>query len=469
MRSQASVWRILILALLIGGAPAPAGYAEAIIPFSQAAQAKSYLIVAPQRFHGALDFYVSHKQSRIPTRLVSLEDVLRTTAGVDEPERLKRYLYEAWRAQNVGYVLLVGDVDVLPVRYIVLDRKAPANFNYAFYPSDLYYSDLARPDGSFDDWNARKDDFHAAYFGEVRGETNKTDGINFDQVDYRPDIALGRWPVSTTFAVRLLVAKTLRYENDLLRRQKPGARRAAFFAMGGWVDSRPVMDAAADVLNAAWTVEKRYYTDERRNDGTPAPNAIQMKRLLNQGVGLVCHMGHGASLSWDGCLSRADLTQINNADRLPILMSVSCSTARFVSFAPYEGYVDVNGQAHVGTNNGEVFTQPPPPPAPYQTGRYNTSGIGEHLLCSSPHGAVAYIGCYAGSQPCGLTLLDGFVRAVGTAPEAGQVTRLGDCWSQAVRHYYEKERLAILVPTKSWYPPTVFFQAMKFTFFGDPT
>ena len=75
-------------------------------------------------------------------------------------------------------MLLVGDVDVLPVRFMVLDRVTPAAFDYAFYPSDLYYGDLAKPDGSFEDWNARKEGFHAGYFGEVRGEKNKEDPIN---------------------------------------------------------------------------------------------------------------------------------------------------------------------------------------------------------------------------------------------------------------------------------------------------
>ena len=36
----------------------------------------------------------------------------------DDPERLKRFLYDAWRKRHLKYVLLAGDVDVLPVRYI---------------------------------------------------------------------------------------------------------------------------------------------------------------------------------------------------------------------------------------------------------------------------------------------------------------------------------------------------------------
>jgi hypothetical protein len=39
----------------------------------------------------------------------------------------------------------------------------------------------------------------------------------------------------------------------------------------------------------------------------------------------------------------------------------------------------------------------------------------------------------------------------------------------ALRHYYEKENLATLKRDAGWYPPSIFFQAMKFMVFGDPS
>jgi hypothetical protein len=147
------------------------------------------------------------------------------------------------------------------------------------------------------------------------------------------------------------------------------------------------------------------------------------------------------------------------------MLSTGCSTARFATLPPYEPYVDIHGKTHEGTNAGQVFAAPPPPPAPYQSGKHNPIGLGEELLRRGPDGAVAYIGCNTGSQPCALTLVEGFVQAFGEAREP----RLGDCWSAAVRHYYEKERLASLVPTESWYPASIFFQAMKFMVYGDPS
>ena len=176
------------------------------------------------------------------------------------------------------------------------------------------------------------------------------------------------------------------------------------------------------------------------------------------------HVGHGSDTQWIGCLSTRDLAKIKNADRLAVIMSAGCSTARFATLPPYEPYVDTSGVRHTGTDRGEVFRGPPPPPAPYQTGRLSAMGLGRQFVSSGPDGAVAYYGCNTGGQGCGVTLLEGFVHAWGQSPQP----RLGDCWAGAVRYYYEKEKLATLKPNADWYPPSIFFQGMKYMLFGDP-
>jgi hypothetical protein len=423
------------------------------------------LLIAPERFHAGLSEFVRHKNQLLPTELVSLEHVLRVSSGVDDPERLKRYLYTQWREQQVGYVLLVGDVDVLPVRYMVLDRVTPQACDYAFYPADLYYSDLAKQDGGFDDWNGQKESFHAAYFGEVRGEKNKQDAINFDGVDYRPDIAVGRWPVSSEAEVQLVAAKTQAYETGVLAHNKAGQDRAAVFVVGGWVDARGRVNHMVDALAANWSIEKRFYSDGNPTFDTPPPDETQLLELLNGGVGLVIHAGHGSDLAWEQCFSVQSFDRLHNADRLPVMISAGCSTAICGALGPYQAYIDVDGREHEGTDRGEVFQTPPPPPAVYQTGRFNPTGLGEQLLRQKADGAVAYIGCNTGSQPCALTLVEGFTKALAADPQ----TRLGDCWSDAIAYYYQHEQLEKLVPTDDWYPASIFFQGMKFMLFGDPS
>lgn len=425
-----------------------------------------FLVVAPRAWLPTLEEFVAYKRTRLPTEVRPLEDILHGSTGADDPEKLKRFLYAEWRERGLGYVLLVGDVDVMPVRYMVLDRVTRAAYDYAFYPSDLYYADLAKPDETFEDWNAARDGFHAGYYGEVRGEKNKQDSVNFDRVDYRPEIAVGRWPVSTAEEAARVAAKTVAYERAVVANQDDHLRRVALLAVSGWVDSRPLLDhCAARLMTNAWQIEKRYYSDGRGQPGVLPASPEQVHGLFNEGMGLVVHTGHGQSDAWEQCFSVADLDHLTNAARLPVVMSVGCSTAYFAPLPPYEAYVDVNGTEHAGTNKGETFQAPPPPPAPYQRGRFNPTGLGEQMLKRNPNGAVAYIGCNTGSQPCALTLADGFVRALAGAREP----RLGDCWAAAVRFYFEAEHLASLKPNDDWYPPSIFFQGMKFMLFGDPS
>lgn len=129
------------------------------------------------------------RSKQLALELTALEDVLASSSEGDAPERIKRHLFEAWRTRRVRYALLVGDSDVFPVRFMALDRFTPAAANFAFYACDLYYADVARADGSFDDWNAHREGPFARYFGEVRGEALKSDPINMDVISTCPS-----WP-----------------------------------------------------------------------------------------------------------------------------------------------------------------------------------------------------------------------------------------------------------------------------------
>jgi hypothetical protein len=434
-------------------------------PAPAAGASKGLVIVAPESFHRSLRAFAAYKRTLLPTELVSLEAIRRSSTGADDAEKLKRYLYRAWKERQVGYALLAGDGDVMPVRYMVLDRVTAAAYDYAFYPSDLYYADLAKADGSFEDWNGAGEGFHAGYYGEVRGEKNKTDPINYDGIDYRPEIAVGRWPVSSAGDLERAAAKTMAFERARLDRRQGSRPRAALISVGGWVDTRDLMDRLAGRLGASWQVEKRYYSGKGETPRTAPPNHEEVRNLLNTGIDLMLHTGHGQTDAWEQCFNLRDLDRLTNAASLPVLVSAGCSTAYFAPLAPYDGYVDIDGREHAGTDRGEVFAAPPRPPAVYQAGKWNPTGLGEQVLKRSLDGAVAYIGCNTGSQPCALTLAEGFTRALSTSAEP----RLGDCWREAVVYYYDREHLATLKPTDNWYPPSIFFQAMKFMVFGDPS
>jgi hypothetical protein len=208
-----------------------------------------------------------------------------------------------------------------------------------------------------------------------------------------------------------------------------------------------------------YAVESQIY-----GDAAGVPSSQSVARSLRAGVDLAIHVGHGDAESWAGCLGPAERDALSSAHPA-VYFTVGCGTGHFCNEPPYQAYLDESGLLHRGTNAGEIFDEPPPPPYWLQPGPRNSTGLGERLLRMPAGGAVAYIGCNTGAQPCALTLLEGFVGALARPG----VVRVGDAWKEAVAHYWSAERLADLVPTDSWYPASVFFQGMKFMLFGDPT
>ncbi|HMP78273.1 MAG TPA: C25 family cysteine peptidase [Pirellulaceae bacterium] len=427
-------------------------------------------IIVPREWKSELEEYVVRRGDDIRGIVVAWEDLNESQSGADEPERIKRFLYEQWGQGQVDHVLLVGDASQCPVRYMVLDRVTPAAFDYAFYASDLYYADLAKQDRSFEDWNGTKDDFHGQYYGEVRGEKNKHDPINFDQIDYLPEIGVGRWPVSNRDQLQIILEKSLEHQG----RQEvtePGAvetPNAALIAVGGWIDSRPHLDRIGQSLTG-WRIEKRYFSDTQRDDGTQPPNAAEVAALFGLRQAVLFHAGHGHPDHWHDCISLRRLMRVETRGQWPIVLSAGCSTSVFAPQAPYEAYMDIHGVHHAGTNSGESFDRPPPAIAPLQPSELTYRSLGTELVVGTPHGAIAYFGCATGSQPCAMTLLEGFASALNSNPHHSQEIRLGDAYRQMIAHYVEAEGLEKLEPTGSWYPPSIFFQGMKFILFGDPT
>ena len=120
------------------------------------------------------------------------------------------------------------------------------------------------------------------------------------------------------------------------------------------------MDHWAAMLPPGWTIAKLY-------GGQPSSAPADGKgivRLLNEGVSLVVHAGHGNDNGWAGSFNVEALAHVQNNEKLPVVISVGCSTARFATLPPYEAYEDVRGNTHRGTNSGEVFHAPPPAPRP---------------------------------------------------------------------------------------------------------
>ena len=206
----------LMLPLLLFSTVAIADFSEPIV-LDDAIRTDSLdydlLIITPEEFQPAIEPLAVHKSATgMPTTLKTLEHIYGRFTGADEPEKIKRAIEHYHRFNGIKYVMLVGDVDKFPVRWVTHEEpNQPESISY-YFPSDLYYADLYDADGVFNSWNFDDDE----YFGEhLKSDSCGSDpySVNADHADLHPDVAVGRVPASNIPEVESYVAKVIRYEH----------------------------------------------------------------------------------------------------------------------------------------------------------------------------------------------------------------------------------------------------------------
>ncbi len=460
------------------------------------------LIIAHEDFIEPLKELQEWKtRTGIRTGLISWQEYDRYTSwGWDTPERIKKGIELAQKTYGVKYVMLVGDSDMLPVRYTYTDRTKADNtpggqtIGYgAYFAGDLYYADLYKQDGTFDNWDYN--DNHI--YGQLHGEYFTNDPINIDRIDMIPDVAVGRIPARTVTDVENYVNKVIDYETRTYEEERTGTttewfKSALFIVPYSPADDLDViyLDAKENIARDSLTTARdfeltRLYdplvsgTAASLTDGTPTEELI--KYWIHSGVGFVNYGGHGNRDVWDGVFYTWTLGNVTfHNSKLPIVLSVGCGTAQFAVQPPYETYVDINGRTHLGIDNGELWPTPPNPPTLPQPASLQTDihdSFPEHMLCYYPNkGAIGYVGCVTAAQAWSKILDEYFFQGY------DEGVTLGDMWTNMVTQYCENSKTVsgyTLGPIgrgensiKSggdWFKVAGYHQPIKFMLFGDPS
>jgi len=146
-----------------------------------------YVIVTTDEFVPVFEQLAEWKTKKgIVTIVRSEKEIINYYYGCDDAERLRNFLKDCYSLWGTVFVLLAGDMDVIPIRYGFTDPYDVRG------PSDLYFSCL---EGT---WNADGDHI----FGEIAT----------DEVDLYWDVWRGRAPVSNLEGAELFVNKVLFYE-----------------------------------------------------------------------------------------------------------------------------------------------------------------------------------------------------------------------------------------------------------------
>ncbi len=189
------------------------------------------VIIAPSKFNDELDRLVQHKTDvGFATILKNTEEIYDEYNGIDKPEQIKYFIKDAIETWGIKYVLLVGGLNsviyakprddhnqgskdwYVPVRYTNLyDDPAFPLADTVHDPGticDLYYADIYKTGGLFDDWDSNGDGVIMSW--GMPGYENDTNP------DYYPDVFLSRLACRSKSEVNTLVDKIINYETTEL-------------------------------------------------------------------------------------------------------------------------------------------------------------------------------------------------------------------------------------------------------------
>jgi len=177
--------------------PEPAGGFSPTMTPTMSGSAVSYLIITNSELAPVFEVLADYKTAQgLPAVVATVEWITANFRnGADLQETIRLFIRDAYEKWGVEWVLLGGDADVIPPRFVRSTYYPPQK--YTDIPVDLYFACL---DGN---WNADGDYlFGEAYISEFNPG---------DEADLQDEVFIGRAPVSTLADAVLFVNKTIGY------------------------------------------------------------------------------------------------------------------------------------------------------------------------------------------------------------------------------------------------------------------
>jgi len=283
------------------------------------------IIITPNEFIQNLEKLFTHKNNNgINTKLVSLAEIYDGYVGRDHPEKIKYFIKYAIEEWGIQYVLLVGDVQKLPIRNTYASWWEPDIL------SDLYYSDIYDSEFQFCSWDENGNN----RFGEVND-----DGYDLDGVDLFADAHIGRIACTNEEELETVIDKIIIYENTAY-----GSSWFKETILAGGDTFPPFYDADRDVFEGEITNEyvAQALPEFQHNllwSSKHKLNALTFNRAINKGAGFLSYAGHGFEHGWGTYRPNAMVDRmifyympyikfLRNNEKLPIVFFDACLTAK---------------------------------------------------------------------------------------------------------------------------------------------
>jgi hypothetical protein len=238
-----------------------------------------YLIISDPDFVSEMQPLADWKQSKgYEATLTSTADI----PGGATTTAIKNYIKDAWDNWAVppSYVLLVGDVADIP-NWVGTETNNPA--------TDLYYATMT-------------------------------------DLDYIPDLGVGRFSVVTPAQAGNLVERTVEYERQLFS-GTDWIKKAVFMAS---TDNYDITEGTHNYVISNY-LDPAGYTSEKLYTYTYSATTQEVRDAFNDGRCLGIFSGHGATTYWDDGPSfyASDVQGLTNLDMYPFVQSYACITGAY--------------------------------------------------------------------------------------------------------------------------------------------
>lgn len=226
----------------------------------------------------------------IPAKVFTTSWIESQYSFTDLQQEIRAFLTDC-RDQGTDYVLIFGDHDKVPCRMALFVGSSSYTTTG---PTDLYYVDINDTAPGADLWNSNGN----GVWGEVPYPYQSPQPAGYDQVDYHPDLWVGRASVNTPAEAATFVDKVFLYEaiqsTDYFE-TAPRELRIGYTTGILWYSPYIPGSASAEsistfVPSSEWEEEKLYES----NGTNSAANTIAM---INAMPHHVYHASHGSETS----------------------------------------------------------------------------------------------------------------------------------------------------------------------------
>ena len=297
------------------------------------------VIIAPDKFSANIQPLITHKNNYgIRTFMKTVEEIYSEYPGRDSAEQIKYFIKDTLETFNISYVLLVGDIDKVPIRTSWIRFTYGGVVQFEHCVTDHYYADIYDANGSFCSWDTNNNDKFGETVQDIGFYNNSFNYI--DSVDLFPDVIIGRLPCSDIDEVTIVVNKIIRYETQTGNTE--WLHRIIFLGgdtfpySNGWSFPGCEMYEGEHVTG---------YIGEHMIGFDPVYLWASLKTFspfsinheINKGAGFVCYSGHGSASGFGTYRPNSSklisyiaprLCGLRNDDRLPIIYLSACSTAQ---------------------------------------------------------------------------------------------------------------------------------------------